>query len=262
MGENSRIEWTHHTFNPWRGCSAVSEGCRNCYAETLANRFPKIHGTWGVNGRRVVASEAMWRQPLKWDKDAAKSGERRRVFCASMADVFEWVHAGHFDWVRVNEARSRLFQLITDTENLDWLILTKRPENVVPMVSDNAWPRNAWLGVSVENQEMADKRIPILLDLRRRYDIPVAFLSCEPLLAPVVLPKEYLALGKAAWNITGGESGHNARPMETSWALDLRRQCAEVGVPFFMKQGSAANWPSYKDFDSFPSALRVREFPQ
>ena len=262
MGENSRIEWTHHTFNPWRGCSAVSEGCRFCYAETLAKRFPAIHGTWGVNGRRVVASEAMWRQPLKWDRDAAKAGERRRVFCASMADVFERLPDGHPDKEAIVCAFVRLRDTIKETPALDWLLLTKRPENVNLFLSGSVWPRNAWLGVSVENQEMADKRIPILLDLKRYYDIPVAFLSVEPMLGAVRLPPDYLALGKGGWCIVGGESGAKARPMEWPWAGDLFRQCRDSGVPFFMKQFSSHGGYPHKDFAGFPGTLQVREFPR
>lgn len=262
MGKNTEIPWCHHTFSPWGGCTRVSAGCGDatgggCYAETLAKRFQKIHGTWGMNGRRVVASENMWRQPLKWNRAAEKEGVRKRVFCASMADVFE----DRTDLVMV---RNRLFTLIGSTPMLDWLLLTKRPENVAGW---EHWHRNAWLGVSVENQEMAEKRIPILLDLKRRYDIPVAFLSVEPMLGAVdIFLKGTVDIhghfGAFDWVICGGESGANARPMEMSWALDLRRQCAKAGIPFFMKQGSAANWPDFKNFSSFPPGLQVREFPR
>lgn len=299
MGK-TKIEWTADangnpgfTFNPWSGCDEVSSGCAMCYAKTMAERFPKIHGTWGPNGTRVMRSESYWRQPLKWNRAAEKEGVRKRVFCASMADVFEYLPENNPSAMAVFEARQRLGYLIFDTPNLDWLLLTKRPENVSPFYNglSRSWPRNAWLGVSVENQEMADKRIPILLDLKRRYDIPVAFLSVEPMLGAVtldadwILPRclfcgRHLATQKSKechndcgapqhelqslvnYVICGGESGHNARPMEMSWALNLRRQCGDAGVPFFFKQGSAANWPDFKNFDSFPPLLRVREFPR
>lgn len=291
MGAKTSIAWCHHTFNPWRGCDEVSPGCAFCYARTMAKRFPKIHGTWGVNGRRVVASEAMWRQPFKWNAEAAKEGVRKRVFCASMADVFEILSDEHPDVRRTGAARTELRRLMSLTPNLDWLVLTKRPENVVPCFGERPWPRNAWLGVSVENQEAADKRIPILLELKSRYDIPVAFLSVEPMLAPVDIfcdtiemeasvedafrhAKDCKSLcdygcggtttGRIDWVICGGESGTHARPMKIEWALDLKNQCKEAGITFFMKQLSqTGEWKrTYKDFSTFPEALRVREMPK
>lgn len=123
MAENSKIEWTNHTFNPWRGCQKVSPGCQHCYAETLSKRNPAVLGEWGPNGKRVIASEAHWRLPLKWNKAAKLAGERHRVFCASLADVFE-------DRPELVAPRVRLFHLISETPNLDWLLLTKRPENI------------------------------------------------------------------------------------------------------------------------------------
>jgi len=300
MAENSKIEWTHHTFNPWRGCTKVSPGCANCYAETLSGRNPKTLGVWGPNGTRVVASETMWREPLKWDAKAA--GERHRVFCASLADVFEdWqgpMNRGLTDdghpavlWHRddigicdsgqttVNmsrgerhatmaDVRRRLFRLPTATPNLDWLFLTKRPENIARMMPDAKCPLckgkggwetgaysgdcrcgnglvirpNVWLGVSVENQEQADKRIPILL----KTPAAVRFLSMEPLLGPVDLhlripadtsqPKISGILSGIHWVIVGGESGHGARPMHPDWVRSIRDQCQAAGVPFFFKQ--------------------------
>lgn len=225
MAENSKIEWTHHTFNPWRGCTKVSPGCANCYAESLSGRNPKTLGVWGPNGTRVVASEAMWREPVKWDRLAKAAGERHRVFCASLADVFEdWngpmldaagvtlVSSPIFgnrpgDRLRMDDVRLRLFRLPTATPNLDWLFLTKRPENIARMMPDAKCPLckgkggwetgaysgdcrcgnglvirpNVWLGVSVENQAAADERIPHLL----KVPAAVRFLSMEPLLGPV-----------------------------------------------------------------------------
>lgn len=238
MGKNSAIEWTHHTFNPWLGCAKVSPGCANCYAETLMDkRMGRVQ--WGVDGTRVRTSDAYWRQPLKWNREAWKIG-RRRVFCASLADVFE-------DRPELSPWRTDLFALINATPHLDWLLLTKRPENVIEMVVWEApgckLPDNAWIGVSVENQEQADKRIPLLLTIPAR----VRFLSMEPLLGPVDLAEQghgwlfvdELANGKRTgihWVIVGGESGPHARPMHPDWARAIRDQCQAAGVLFFFKQ--------------------------
>lgn len=201
MGKDTAISWTHHTFNPWWGCVKVSDACTHCYAETFAERWPASRGLWGKGGNRRFQSGKYWDAPLKWERDAAAAGERRRVFCASMADVFE-------DRADLVPHRARLFDLIRRTPHLDWLLLTKRPENVMRQISDcgswnrntptgwdiatGAWmrswldgtpPANIWLGTTVENQEQADKRIPALLKIRAK----VRFLSCEPLLGPVDL---------------------------------------------------------------------------
>lgn len=196
-------------------------------------------------------SENYWKQPYKWNKDAAKRGERQRVFCASMADVFE-------DHPQVVDARARLFNLILDTPNLDWLLLTKRPENIMDMVPAdwrNGFPENVWIGTSVENQEQANKRIPALLDV----PASVRFLSCEPLLSAVDL-EEAGAIESAGpawagynshidWVIAGGESGHGARPMYPQWARSLRDQCVDAGVAFFFKQ-----WGEFLPFDQCVAA--------
>lgn len=300
MAINSAIEWTDHTFNPWWGCVKVSPGCESCYAETLAKRYG--HAVWGpakTTGRRAM-SENYWRQPARWQATAAKTGQRARVFCASMADVFE-------DHPQVAEWRMRLFNLIDSTPMLDWLLLTKRPENVNAMMADwlegTAFPSNIWLGTSVEDQRRADERIPHLLRVPAR----VRFLSCEPLLGPVDV-RDYLeapnciacdglghdgsifentcnkcagyGLSRDAdaiihWLIVGGESGHGARPMHPDWARALVQQCRAAGVAPFVKQlGSAwarewcyggktvAQWADTKggDMQYWPEDLRVREF--
>lgn len=273
MGEQSKIEWTHHTFNPWWGCFKVSDGCKHCYADTLAKRYG--HNVWGPakSTSRRMMSDKYWQQPLKWNASAAKRGVRERVFCASMADVFE-------DHPDVTEARSRLFDLIEQTPNLIWLLLTKRPENIKPMLIEAGrgfqdLPPWVWIGTSVENQEQADARIPHLLEV----PAGVRFLSCEPLLGPIDLsewiapitacgncgrfiegdvdscdcddPIECLSLihgehqkyeardrynSDIHWIIAGGESGHGARPMHPDWARLLRDQCTTAGVAFFFKQ--------------------------
>jgi protein gp37 len=236
MGKDSSIEWTDHTFNPWRGCTKVSEGCKHCYAEVLSKRNPKTLGEWGPKGKRVIAAELYWKLPLKWNNEARASGVRRRVFCASLADVFE-------DNWQVHIARQRLWGIIEDTEDLDWLLLTKRPENVMHLVPESwhdaelgGFPHNVWIGTSVENQAAADERIPHLLRVPAR----VRFLSCEPLLGPVDI---WPWLGPAEddescvnWVIVGGESGHGARPMHPDWARSLRDQCQAAGVAYFFKQ--------------------------
>ena len=235
MGENSKIEWCHHTFNPWIGCTKVSPGCANCYAEksTRARVLrSEGHETWGKGAKRSLTSEANWKQPLKWNERAARtrvgipgnhlvkigtmdgkvmftdvtcpSGGvmppadwealpkfRPRVFCASLSD---WLD----DEVPI-EWLGRLLKLIRDTPHLDWLLLTKRPQNwqarlhkvsehlknqqqphaVVDAWLDGHAPANVWIGTTMEDQTRADERIPVLLNI----PATVRFLSCEPLLS-------------------------------------------------------------------------------
>lgn len=229
MGKNSQIEWTHHTFNPWWGCHKVSPACKHCYAEAWAKRVGLE--VWGARAPRRFFSENHWREPLKWEREALESGERRRVFCASMADVFE----ARKD---LDETRRRLWVLIDQTPNLDWLLLTKRPEQVAGMVPwrDN-WPKNVWLGTTVENQKYAEIRLPELVQNKAA----CLFLSCEPLLGEVDLSKwlptrKEASRGYINWVIAGGESGAGARPMHPDWARSLRDQCLERRVAFHFKQ--------------------------
>lgn len=306
MGANSEIQWTDHTFNPWRGCSKVHAGCTNCYAEN--NMSVKLHGIkWGPNGTRVMASDAMWREPLKWNREAVKAGERRRVFCASLADVFEdWQgrvldHRGHplcvndsrevyaegipcelpdgDDWgqreLTLDDLRKRLFYVIDKTPNLDWLLLTKRPENIKRMwpAVDDIQPifpgapgnlgksipckvplgcrHNVWLGTSVSDQATADKMIPELLKCREL--CRVLFLSAEPLLGPINLQPHLTQRGEFVnaqgincdWVIVGGESGNGARPCNVAWIRSIVDQCKAAGVPVFVKQmGSNVQCPT------------------
>jgi protein gp37 len=210
MAENSKIEWTHHTFNPWRGCTKVADGCAHCYADTLSKRNPKTLGTWGPNGTRVIASERYWRFPPKWNRDAEGAAERPRVFCASLADVFEdWdgpIHYTSGDLIKgmtMADIRRDLFALIDATPHLDWLLLTKRPENILKMWPDNSpeqtanlWGKpggrnaakcrpNVWLLTSIATQADADRNVPLLLKCR---DLaPVLGISAEPLVGPVDL---------------------------------------------------------------------------
>jgi protein gp37 len=174
MGENSAIEWTDHTFNPWVGCTKISPACDHCYAEGWAKRTGQPE-MW--HGKRRRTTPANWREPLKWNAAAQKAGERARAFCASLADVF--------DNQVPEEWRSDLWSRISATKHLDWLLLTKRPQNIAKMLPEtwgNGWP-NVWLGTTVENQDEADRRIPHLLAV----PAAVRFLSCEPLLGAVDL---------------------------------------------------------------------------
>lgn len=222
MGDNTSIEWADHTFNPWTGCTKVSAGCRNCYAEKWRARFG--HGDeWGPRGWRVKTSPANWRNPLKWDRAAKAAGRPATVFCASLADVFE-------DRDELEPWREELFELIAATPHLIWLLLTKRPENILRLLPGdwlNAQLPNVWFGTSVENQDVVQRAS--WLDIDDRWG--GFFLSMEPLLGPVDLDLEAIY-----WVIAGGESGPGARPMDPEWARQIRDQCAAEGVPFLFKQ--------------------------
>jgi protein gp37 len=264
MAENSAIEWTDHTFNPWVGCTKVSPACVRCYAEAWAKRTGQDN-LWA--GKRRRTSEANWKQPIIWNRKAKAAGVRAKVFCASLADVFDnQVPDG---W------RVDLWRLIEQTPDLDWLLLTKRPQNAGRMIVEARrallgadvedrhlewpWP-NVWLGTTVDNQAEADRRIPHLLATPAR----VRFLSCEPLLGPVNLTRIQMPLRwgtylhdtltglhydhhgrlrhsdyppeSIQWVICGGESGPGARPMHPDWARALRDECKDADVPFFFKQ--------------------------
>lgn len=222
MGANSKIEWTTHTFNPWWGCTKVSEACKHCYAEAWAKRVGQ--SVWGPKPQRRLLSDNHWRQPLKWNKDAEGNSERPRVFCASMADVFE-------DRDELVPHRARLFDLIEDTPNLDWLLLTKRPQNVIKLARwSTDWPENVWLGTTVELQTRAEELLPYLEAVPAK----VRFISAEPLLGPLKIDQW---LGSTIdWVITGGESGPKARPASPLWFNDLHAQCMKNEVAFHFKQ--------------------------
>lgn len=238
MSKDSQIEWTHHTFNPWWGCTKVSPGCKHCYAETWARRLGQ--DVWGPNANRRELSNSYWKQPAAWNAAAQRARVRARVFCASMADVFE-------DRRDLDARRERLWNLIRGTPHLDWLLLTKRPQNVSHLAPwTHTWPENVWLGATAENQRWLDKRMPWLLATRAR----VLFLSCEPLLGPLDL-SSWIAGARAGqhrvvnWVIGGGESGHHARPMHPEWIASLRDQCREAGISFLFKQWG--NWRPISD---------------
>ncbi|PZR17547.1 MAG: hypothetical protein DI536_04330 [Archangium gephyra] len=276
MGENSGIQWTTHTFNPWVGCQRVSPGCTNCYAETYDKRVGggvdpadgKKKLRWGPLAPRVSTARENWNKPEKWNRAAAAAGERHRVFCSSLADVFE-------DRPELVPRRAQLFRLIEKTPNLDWLLLTKRPQNIRRMLTETAkltesaalaaWHLhdvpmpNVWFGTTVEDQQRANERVPELL----KVPAVVRFLSCEPLLERVVLPRFCLCgCGKTVetvmaepsplnreqredgmktglgidWIIIGGESGQKARPFDLSWARELVQAARVSGAAPFVKQ--------------------------
>ena len=236
MAENSKIEWTTHTFNPWIGCQKVSAGCDHCYAEMLMDtRYHKVE--WGPHGERKRTTAANWKKPLQWAAVARSTGERSRVFCASLADVFD--NRVPVDW------RDDLWRLLSATPEMDWLILTKRPENISKMLPQG-WPyENAWLGTTCEDQQNFDRRWPLLRNVPAR----VRFISYEPAIGPLILP----ASDTPDWIICGGESGPGARYMQPQWAADLKRQCEGRGVAFFMKQMTAKK--------PIPETLMLRQFP-
>lgn len=299
MSENSSIEWTDNTFNPFIGCTKVSPGCDNCYAEHMMDtRLHRAH--WGAGQPRIRTSAANWREPLKWNarhtEFFAQHGRCERVFCASLADVFD--NEVPFGW------RTDLLDLIRRTPRLDWLLLTKRIGNVMRMLRevhdeglrtpvtaddhatkqwvrewlDGSPPVNVWLGATIINQEEANRDIPKLRDMPAR----IRFLSMEPLLGPVSL--RWLAawpenaprsaqnptgftnhldgLRRLDWVIVGGESGSGARPMHPDWARSLRDECAAAGVPFLFKQNG--EWVSVSEIAGagehyrFPDGATVR----
>lgn len=276
MGEATAIEWCDHTFNPWWGCQRVSPGCEHCYAETFSKRVGlKV---WGPQSERRFFGEKHWSEPLKWDRAAERDGVRRRVFCASMADVFE-------DLPILDDWRAKLWRLIEQTPHLDWLLLTKRPESMqrlAPFRWAKGWPKNVWAGTTAEDQKRAEER---LVELEQ---VPAAirFVSNEPGLSLVVLAR-WLFSGRIQWVIVGGESGAGARPFDISWARSALAECREAGVACFVKQLGAVPHDSSRslvggwapgdpepetrirlksrkgdDMAEWPADLRVREFPR
>jgi protein gp37 len=241
MAENSKIEWTDHTFNPWIGCQNVSAGCDHCYAETLMDkRYGRVQ--WGPHGERKRTSKANWQKPLQWARSAHSFDHRPRVFCASLADVF--------DNKAPDFARFDLFTLIWQTaRELDWLLLTKRPENIKKMLPEDwgAGYDNVWLGVTCEDQSAYDRRWPILQKIPAR----VRFISYEPAIGPLVLPDEG---PHPDWIICGGESGAGARYMQPEWAQSIKNQCGAASIAFFMKQMTRKA--------PIPADLLIRQWPE
>ncbi len=256
MGKLTEISWTDHTFNPWWGCMKVSPGCEHCYAETFSKRVGQhIWGPAKTTPRRLFGDKH-WQEPAAWNAAAQAAGERRRVFCASMADVFE-------DHPQVAASRDRLWNVIDETPNLDWLLLTKRPENIGQMMPSGYWPQ-VWLGTSTEDQQRANERVPLLL--RHRDQVPILFLSVEPQIGPVVLAEwlpyfdgRYENGPGIDWVIVGGESGANRRPFDVAWARSLRIECQEAGIAFHFKQHGGR---THAEGGCLIDGEEVKEFPK
>ncbi len=258
MGDTT-IGWTDKTYNAWIECQIVTEEeCGDCYARRWANRHHMdVWGPLFTSNRHITKTH---NDPRKWNQEAKEQEKRFKVFCVSLSDVFE-------PHPHVVEARNRLWTLIEETPFLDWQLLTKRPKfirTLVPQMWLQTWPGNVWIGTSVGTQSAAEKRIPYVLDL----PAPVIFLSCEPLVANLLLDG-CLQQRKINWIICGGYSGSQDRPMQLSWARTLRDSCKQYDIAFFMKQlGSVYarehrlhNWKG-EDISEFPIDLQMQEFPR
>ena len=282
MTENTKIQWADHTFNPWVGCTEISKGCDNCYTRTLMqNRLKFVE--WGQGNPRRKTSEAAWKKPLQWNKRAEKTGVREKVFCASLADVF--------DAEVPDEWRDELFDLIRATPYLDWLLLTKRipqPSRYIRRKAEQEnpnlpymeqeeeaawakyWPQNAWLGVSIEDRQ-ALQRIyhahpqhweeaykPIKTTFLTSWRVPIRFASVEPLIEELTQEDCITIAHLFDWVIVGGESGKTPRPMNLDWARRLQNFCKIHNTAFFFKQVSAKKPTD----EMIPHDLLVREFPK
>jgi protein gp37 len=253
MGTDTKIEWCDHTFNPWIGCAKVAAGCTNCYAEALMDkRYGKAK--WGENGTRVKTSKGNWAKVRAWNREAlATFGRKARVFCASLADVAE-------DRPELVPWRAELCDLIRECGNLDFLLLTKRPENLTRLFPADVLAR-CWVGTSVAEQKDADKNIPHLLAC----PAAVRFVSAEPLIGPAnVKPYLYGNLARAHcldWVIVGGESGPGARLCDVAWIRSIVGQCKAAGVPCFVKQLGARPFsqePAPRELVPQASMLRAK----
>jgi protein gp37 len=260
VGENSGIEWTDHTHNPWRGCQAVSPACDGCYAKKLVEG--RLGGVFETRERHSAQTRNL---PFAWDRKAHRAGRRDRVFSLSLGDI--WDNQVPLEWLVDH------LDVMRQTGNLDWLLLTKRPQLIARRLveakgearrggrqalsawlqawQDGAPPANVWLGVTAKNQEEADRRIPLLLSVPAK----IRFVSCEPLLGPLDLRRYLIGHEEAGmvgncigwtppidWVIAGGESGAKARPTHPAWLWSLRDQCAADDVPFFFKQWGEWLW--------------------
>jgi protein gp37 len=247
VAENSHISWTDNTFNPWIGCAKISPACDGCYAAELmgkqGSRYKRV--TWGEPGagvgERDRTAPSTWRLPRKWNKKAAEAPGKTFVFCASLADVFD--NAVPVEW------RRDLFDLIRDTPNLTYLLLTKRPQNIVRLFGEAEgipgganfsearrarWPFNAAIGTTIEDRKRLLSNAATLRQAGEALGPAFTFWSCEPLLEDLgELPE------LPDWVIAGGETdqgAHKARPPHPDWMRSLRDQCEARGVPFHFKQ--------------------------
>lgn len=247
MGEITGISWTDHTFNPWWGCWKIADECKNCYADSTAHRFVDEFGElWGRTAGRRFFGDTHWSEPIKWNRKAERDRVRRRVFCGSMCD---WAEAHPDDEINAqqNAARARLWNLIAATPWLDWLLLTKRPDDAANMLpwthpqevydrhAIDPWP-NVWVGVTAGTRESVSVNVSIL----RSIPAVVRFVSCEPILEDIPADEWDRALGegmgKIDWLIVGDESGHNARPAQPDWVRGAREASLRHGVAFHFKQ--------------------------
>ena len=225
----TKIEWCDYTWNPWRGCTKIAEGCQHCYAEQLAKRNPAVLGQWGPNGKRAIASESYWKVPFRWNDEALMNGTRPRVFCGSLMDFFEFRPD-------LDEHRVRALRTIYECLHLEWLVLTKRPHRALRLFRGPSGAHLSYFAnnfdhmmliFSASNQEDLDDGLPWLkeiLPFRRG-------LSLEPLLGPMAVNLQGID-----WVIVGGESGPNARSCHPEWVRSIRDQCQADRVPFFFKQ--------------------------
>jgi len=241
MGDHSAIEWTDATWNPVTGCTKISPGCKNCYAERLAKRLHLMGNPRYVNGFELTQHDDQLRLPLRWKQS-------RRIFVNSMSDLF------HVD---VPETFIRSVFETMQQAHWHWFqVLTKRADRLAQLAADLPWPKNVWMGVSVENADYADR-----IDHLRGIPAAVRFLSIEPLLGP--LPK--LKLRNIDWVIVGGESGPRHRKPDPQWIRDIRDQCVRAGVPFFFKQWggliakSGGRTLDGRTWDQMPFAMEKRQ---
>lgn len=246
MAGNTKIGWAHHTFNPWIGCTRVSPACDNCYAARSPGAiFNNV--LWGPGEPRHRTTTS-WEKPPRWNRKAEKLGIRYRVFCASLADVFDTEVP--VQW------RAQLFDMVEHTPHLDWLLLTKRPSEAWKYFKDSGrdWP-NVWLGTTVENNQTARARIGFLA---KTPNVAKRFLSMEPLLEDVDLEEHSDLAESFDWIIVGGESGPKHRPFDADHARSVRDFCTAYGIAFFMKQMAGNNQEA---LDAIPDDLMIREFP-
>jgi protein gp37 len=247
MAAGSSIEWTEATWNPLTGCTKVSPGCKHCYAERMAKRLQGMNHPSYANGFRLTLHERLLDLPLQWKKP-------RTIFVNSMSDLFhkdvpvEFIH--------------RVFETMCKAPQHRFQVLTKRPERVAELSASLPWPDNIWLGTSVETAKYFGR-----IDDLRRCDAKVKFLSLEPLLGPLT----GLDLSQIDWVIVGGESGPGARPMESSWVIEIRDICVDDGVPFFFKQWGGVQkkragrlldgrtWDQMPKIGSLPIAAQARQ---
>jgi len=237
MSLNTSIEWTDHSLNLWWGCVKVSPGCKFCYADTLDNRYNHDDRHWGPSSSRKLVRS--WKKNLNdMRKSAIANNRRETVFVMSMGDIFEddqpLSNNHDTNWKTINDVREEFFGMVDDYPELIFLLLTKRPGNMMEMVPSmwliDAWPDNVWIGASIVNQAEVKEKMEHISEFLM--EIPV-FVSAEPLLDPIEFGE---TLSYVSWVIVGGESGQKARPMNPDWARNLRDECLAAGIPFHFKQ--------------------------